>query len=116
MEAVRKRPIILSVICILGILWSLVNFIFVFSPFVRKISEAAPAVFGIIVATQFISFIGIWHMKRWGVHLYIASFFAKQIFTIVIDDFGIFAAVGVGLSVLFFIFLLVFYRKMDSEL
>src|ERR1041385_1199907 len=74
-QQTTKRPVILTIICVIGILWSLFNFIVVFSPFVRKVSEWSPAVFGIIVAIQFISFIGIWSMKRWGVHLYIVSFF-----------------------------------------
>ena len=116
MEAVRKRPVILTVICIVGILWSLINFIIVFSPFVRKISEWSPAIFGAIVAVQFISFIGIWHMKRWGVHLYIGAFFAKQIFTILINDFGISATIGVVLSFIFLIFFFIYYRRMAEEL
>lgn len=108
-----KRPVILTIICILGILWSLLNFIFVFSPFIRKISEVAPAIYGIIVALEFISFIGIWHMKRWGVYLFISSFFAKTIFSLMIDDLSY---VGIGLSFIFIIFFLVFYRRMSEEL
>ncbi|MBI3500868.1 MAG: hypothetical protein HY063_03655 [Bacteroidetes bacterium] len=113
MEAIRKRPVILTIICILGILWSLLNFIFVFSPFIRKISEMAPAIYGIIVAVQFISFIGTWHMKRWGVHLFIAAFFAKIIFSIMIDDVSY---VGIVFSVAFTVFFLIFYKRMDEEL
>jgi uncharacterized membrane protein (DUF2068 family) len=113
MEIVRKRPVILTIICILGILWSLINFIFVFSPFIRKISEVAPAIYGIIVAVQFISFIGIWHMKRWGVHLFISSFFAKTIFSMMIDDVSY---VGIVLSTIFIIFFLIFYKRMADEL
>ncbi|MBI4932187.1 MAG: hypothetical protein HY841_15620 [Bacteroidetes bacterium] len=113
MEIVRKRPIILTIICIIGILWSLLNFIFVFSPFIKKISDWAPAIYGIIVAIQFISFIGIWHMKRWGVHLFISAFFAKIIFSILIDDVSY---MGIVLSVIFTIFFLVYYRRMDEEL
>src|ERR1051326_2917663 len=116
MEIVKKRSVILTVICILGILWSLINFIIVFSPFVRKVSEWAPAIFGAIVALQFISFIGVWHMKRWGVHLYIAAFFTKQSFTLLINDFGISAGIGVFLSVIFLVFFFIFYSRMAQEL
>ena len=113
MEIVRKRPVILTIICVIGILWSLLNFIFIFSPFIRKISEVAPAIYGIIVAVQFISFIGTWHMKRWGIHLYIAAFFSKIIFSMMIDDVSY---VGIVLSVIFTVFFLIFYRRMDDEL
>jgi len=113
MEIVRKRPVVHTVICVIGILWSLLNFIFVFSPFIKKISDWAPAIFGTIVAVQFISFIGVWHMKRWGVHLFISAFFAKIIFSIMIDDVSY---VGITLAVIFIIFFLIFYRRMDDEL
>jgi hypothetical protein len=113
MEVVRKRPVILTVFCILGILWSLGNFISVFSPFIKKISDWAPAIYGIIVAVQFISFIGVWYMKRWGPMLYIASFFAKLFFTIFVDDVSY---IGIPLGTVFIIFFLIHYRKMDDEL
>lgn len=113
MKLVIKRPVILTIICIVGILWSLANFIYVFSPFIKKISDWAPAIYGIIVALQFISFIGIWHMKRWGVTLCISAFFTKIIFSIFVNDISY---VGIGLSALFTIFFLIFYRKMNDEL
>ena len=110
---VIKRPVILTIICIVGILWSLLNFIFVFSPFIKKISDWAPAVYGLIVALQFISFIGIWHMKRWGMMICISAFFTKIIFSIFVDDVSY---VGLVLSAVFTVFFLIFYRKMDEEL
>ena len=80
---------------------------------IKKISDWAPAIYGIIVALQFISFIGIWHMKRWGVLLCISAFFTKQIFSLFVDDINY---IGIGLSVVFTVFFLIFYRKMADEL
>jgi hypothetical protein len=116
MKVVIKRPVILTIICIVGLLWSLLNFIFVFSPFIKKISDWAPAIYGIIVAFQFIAFIGVWHMKRWGVLFYFLYFFLTQIFSILINDIGLWEKVGIVLSSIFIIFFLIFYRKMDEEL
>src|ERR1035437_980034 len=113
MKIVRKRHVILTIICIIGILWSLGSFVFVFSPTIKKISDWAPAIYGTMVALQFISFIGIWHMKRWGVMICISAFFAKIIFSVVVKDI---AYVEIGLSVVFTVFFLIFYRKMDDEL
>lgn len=113
MEIVRKRHIILTIICIIGILWSLGSFVFVFSPTIKKISDWAPAIYGIIVALQFISFIGIWYMKRWGVMVCISAFFAKIIFSVVVNDIGY---VSIGLAIAFTIVFLVFYRGMAEEL
>lgn len=113
MNIVIKRPVILTIICIVGILWSLMNFVYVFSPFIKKISDWAPAIYGIIVALQFISFIGIWNMKQWGVMTCILAFIFKITFSIFTDDVSY---IGIGLSSVFIIFFLVFYRKMDNEL
>ncbi|MBI4947367.1 MAG: hypothetical protein HY840_13325 [Bacteroidetes bacterium] len=107
------RPIILTIFCIVGILWSMGNFVFVFSPSIKKISDWAPAIYGIIVALQFISFIGIWYMKRWGVMICISVFLAKIIFSVFVNDISY---VGIGLSVVFTVFFLIFYRRMDEEL
>ena len=113
MEINRKRPVILTIICIAGILWSLMNFIFIFSPFIKKINNWAPAIYGIIVAVQFISFIGAWHMKRWGVMLFISASIAKVLFSIAVDDVSY---VGVGLSATIIVFFLIFYSRMEEEL
>ena len=113
MEIARKRPVILTIVCVIGILWSLGNFIFVFSPSIKKINDWAPAIYGIIVAFQFIAFVGVWNMKRWGVLLCISVFFLKIIFSMFVDDLSY---VGIVLSVVFVIFLLIFYRMMDEEL
>ena len=113
MKIAIKRPVILTITCIVGISWSLANFIYVFSPFIKKISDWAPAIYGIIVALQFISFIGIWHMKRWGVTLCISAFFTKIIFSIFVNDVSY---IGIGLSVVLTVFFLIFYLRMDNEL
>lgn len=113
MNIVIKRPVILTIICIVGILWSLMNFVYVFSPFIKKISDWAPAIYGIIVALQFISFIGIWNMKQWGVMTCILAFIFKITFSIITEDVSY---IGIGLSSVFIVFFLIYYNKMDSEL
>ena len=113
MEALQKRPVILTILCIVGILWSLLNFIMVFSPFIKKISDWAPAIYGLIVALQFISFVGTWHMKRWGVLLFITAFFMKLFFSIFVNDVSY---VGIALGTIVIVFLMVFYKRMGNEL
>lgn len=108
-----KRPVLITVLCIIGLLWSLGSFVSVFSPFIKKISDWAPAVYGIMVALQFISFIGIWYMKRWGVLVFIISFFLKMIFSIQVDDVSYIATpLGAVLIILF----LFYYKRMGKEL
>lgn len=75
-----------------------------------------PAVFGILVAANFISCVGIWYFKQWGVQLYLISFFAKVLFYLSIHQFGMGFYLSTGLSLVFSLLLLRFYPKMDPNL
>jgi hypothetical protein len=112
----KKRPTLLTVICIIGYLWIVFTFPGIFSPFIKRLGDWYPAIYGLIVAFSFISFVGVWHMKKWGVNLYIITFFAKQIFLYLIDDYEMGTIVGIFLSVFFIISFLVFYKRMNSNL
>lgn len=111
-----KRPILLSIICIIGFAWITFSFPGVFAPSTKKLGVFAPAIYGLIIAFSFISFIGIWHMKKWGVELYVTSFFAKQIFFLLTDEYPISGYAGLLFSVWFIISFLIYYKKMDRNL
>lgn len=72
-----------------------------------------PALFGLIVACSFISYIGVWHMKRWGVQLFAITFFVKEGLLFLKDDLSV---MGVVFSLFFLITMLFFYRRMDLNL
>lgn len=111
--ALRKRPVLLTIICIIGYIWVVFSFISVFSPGVKKLGDWYPALFGLVAALSFISYIGVWHMKQWGVNLFIATFFFKQILHVLTNELSY---VGIALSVIFIACFLVFYRRMDTNL
>ena len=111
-----KRPKIISIICILGFISVIFTFPAVFSPSVKKIGYFVPALYGFIVAGSFISYIGLWHMKQWGVQLFLLIFFVKTLFLILINDVGPGTIAGIIFSVAFAVAFLVFYRKMDANL
>ncbi len=75
-----------------------------------------PALFGVLVAANFIACVGIWYYKQWGVQLYLLSFFAKILFNLSIDDLGFGFYFNLTLTVLFIFALLRFYPKMDRNL
>ena len=75
-----------------------------------------PAIFGILVAANFIACVGIWFMKQWGVQLYLLSYFAKILFNLTINQFGFGFYFSVILSFLFIFALIRFYPKMDTNL
>lgn len=111
-----KRPGIISTICALGFGATLISFMWVFSPAIKNLGDWYPALFGIINAGAFISYIGIWYMKQWGVQLYILTFFARLSVNIVIEDIG-FSTIIVGLiSIATIAILIFFYKRMDSNL
>ena len=111
-----KRPKIISFICILGFISVIFTFPAVFSPSVKKIGDFVPALYGFIVACSFISYIGLWHMKQWGVQLFLFIFFVKTLFLITINDLGPGTIIGILFAIFFAIVLLRFYRKMDVNL
>jgi len=111
----KKRHIILSILCIIGWIMVVLNFLDAFSPSVKKLGQFYPALYSLVMCMQFIAFVGIWYMKRWGVELFIASYFAETILFVFMNTVSYTSPTFV-LSVIFIIVLLVFYRKMDVNL
>ena len=108
-----KRPKLITLVCVLGFIWIVFSFPAVFSPSVKKLGDWYPALFGLIVAVSFISYIGVWHMKRWGVSLFLISFFIKQTILILINDINY---SGIIFSILFIGVMVFYYKRMDVNL
>jgi hypothetical protein len=111
-----KRPKIISIICIAGFISIFFSFLAVFSPWAKKMGDLVPAIYGIIVAAGFMSFIGLWNMKRWGVELFFIVFFVKTLFFVLLNDLGAGTIFSIVSSVLYSIALIRFYPKMDVNL
>lgn len=116
MKQSKKRPRIISIACIIGFIWITCTLPGAFSPSIKKIGDWAPAIYGLIVTFSFISFVGIWHMKKWGVHLYIITFSVKEAFFYAIDYLDMLTKVGIVVSILFIGAFLASYRKMSVNL
>ena len=110
---VRKRPGLITTVCVLGYIWIIFSFPAVFSPSIKKLGDWYPALFGLLVASTFISYIGVWHMKRWGVQLFIIAFFMKEILLILINDVSY---IGIVFSIFFISSMVAFYKRMDANL
>ncbi|MCW3104820.1 MAG: hypothetical protein JWO09_3260 [Bacteroidetes bacterium] len=111
--AAIKRPVLITIVCILGFTWIVFSFPGVFAPSLKKLGDWYPALFGILVATSFISYIGLWHMKRWGVQLFLISFFVKETLLVLINDVSY---AGIFFSAFFICSMLPFYKRMDVNL
>ena len=110
---IRKRPVLLTIVCILGFIWIVFSLPAVFSPSIKKLGDWYPALFGLMVASSFISYIGVWHMKRWGASLFIITFFTKEVILVFINDVSY---VGIIFSLFFLVSMVVFYKRMDINL
>lgn len=113
---IRKRPLLLTIVCVLGYIWIVFSLPGVFSPAIKKLGDWYPALFGLLVAASFISYVGVWHMKRWGVNLFIITFFVKEMILILINDIGFNFYMGFTFSIFFIITMIVFYKRMDENL
>jgi hypothetical protein len=75
-----------------------------------------PAIYGILVSAYFISCVGIWYFKQWGVQLYLITFFAKTLFFILTSQTGVTFYISTILTLVFIAILIRFYPKMNPNL
>ena len=75
-----------------------------------------PALFGVLVASQFISCVGIWYYKQWGVQLYLVTFFSKTLFFLITAQTGISFYFGLVISLASIVLLIIHYPKMNPNL
>jgi uncharacterized membrane protein (DUF2068 family) len=111
-----KRPLAITIICVLGYITVLFTFPQVFSPSIKKLGLFVPAVYGIIVASQFIGCVGLWFFKRWGAELYLIGFFAKALFHLFTGTAGAGLVVSALINLVFLFFLLRYYPRMNANL
>ena len=77
--ALKKRPVIITVICILGCLGLLFIIPIIFSGYASQIAPWYPAFLGFSVILGIISLIGFWMMRVWGLYLYCLNFVIGEI-------------------------------------
>lgn len=111
-----KRPGLISVLCVLGYISIVISFPQVFSPQVKKLGVFMPALSGLLVAANFMAYVGIWYMKRWGAELFLCSYFLKTILDLLLAQMGLMFYSGQIFSIFFIIALLRHYRRFDLNL
>lgn len=75
-----------------------------------------PAIYGILVASNFIACVGLWFFKQWGAELYVVSFFAKTLFFVLLQQYAFSFYFNSVVSIIFIFILLRFYPKMSQNL
>jgi hypothetical protein len=110
---VIKRPTILTVICIISFAYAVLGFPTIFSPFIKKQGDFFPAFTGILISLEFISVVGVWYMKKWGLSIYLLTAMLNQSLLIYIDNWAMYK---LALPMLFIIVTVFFYKQMDDNL
>ncbi len=114
--ALVHRPKSISVVTVIAIILVLLAFPMLFTPSIKRMGDFVPMIIGIIITLQFVSLIGIWHMKQWGVQLFIIMFCVRIITFMFLDLYTFRFYFNIFYSLLFIVFFLIHYRKMDNNL
>ena len=114
--ALVQRPKSISIITVTAIVLVLLAFPMLFTPSIKRMGDFVPMILGIIITLQFVSLIGIWHMKQWGVQLFIIMFCVRVITFMFLDLYTFRFFFNILYSIIFIIFFLIHYRKMDTNL
>lgn len=114
--ALVQRPKSISIITVTAIVLVLLAFPMLFTPSIKRMGDFVPMILGIIITLQFVSLIGIWHMKQWGVQLFIMMFCIRIMTFMFLDLYTFRFFFNIFYSLIFIVFFLVHYRKMDTNL
>lgn len=114
--ALVQRPKSISIITVTAIVLVLLAFPMLFTPSIKRMGDFVPMILGIIITLQFVSLIGIWHMKQWGVQLFIIMFCVRVMTFMFLDLYTFRFFFNIFYSIIFIIFFLIHYRKMDTNL
>ena len=110
------RPKTITITSVIAIVLILLAFPLLFMPSIKRMGDFVPMVLGIIITLQFVALIGIWHMKKWGVHLFIIMFSVRIITFMALDIYTFQFYFNILYSVIFLIFFLLHYKNMDANL
>ena len=106
----------ITVVTIIAIVLVLLAFPLLFMPSIKRMGDFVPMTLGIIITLQFVSLIGIWHMKRWGVHLFTVMLSIRICTFIFLEIFTFQFYFNIFYSLVFMAFFIIHYKKMDSNL
>jgi hypothetical protein len=103
-----KRPIPLTVICVLLVLWGLFNLVSMYIRVYQGIHTIYPAINALMIVFLFVSVSGIWSMEKWGPITFPIVVLLKIIVDLIFGFYSSWYLLGFVLSIYF----LRFYTKM----
>jgi hypothetical protein len=113
---IRKRPRIISFICVIGFILSAGQIITISAPSIRNVAQWYPILYGTIISLRFISVVGVWHMKKWGAELFTYIAIVKIITQVLVNDFGGVGKADAFFSIMVSVLFMSFYKRMERNL
>ena len=110
------RPKIISILSVTAIILTLLAFPMLFTPSIKHMGDFVPMVIGIIITVQFVAIIGVWHMKQWGVQLFIIIFTVRVITFMFLEMYTFRFYFNIVYSIIFIGVFLYHFKKMDTNL
>jgi|SRR5215813_4317223 len=81
-EDPHKRPIAITIICIIGFIGAAVTVPMFFSPVMSNLPSWYPALLGVSAVIGLACMIGLWMMQKWAVYTYTAFAAVNQVIMI----------------------------------
>jgi hypothetical protein len=106
----KKRPVAITVICVLGFLGSTITFFLAFLDRAKQVGTWYPPFLGLSGIIHLAIFAGLWQMKKWAVYAYIAF---AAIIQIVLISLGSWTIVGIVFPVIIIAITSSHFKKMD---
>lgn len=114
--AIINRPKLITTVTSIAIVFILLSFPMLFMPSIKKLGDFIPLILGVIITLQFVSLIGVWHMKKWGVELFLIMFFVRILLFSWLNLNNWSFYFNIFYSIVFIICFLLHYKKMDANL
>lgn len=108
-----KRPTFLSVICVIGFFSIVWGFAGILSPTLKRSGAWYPPLVGLVVSLRFMAFVGLWHLKRWGIHLFTYTFLAATLLSVLLDTVSVEA---ISTQIVTIAVLMMWYKRLDPNL
>ncbi|MDP2687978.1 MAG: hypothetical protein Q8O62_12195 [Aequorivita sp.] len=105
-----KRPIAITIICILGFIGAIFTIPLIFSDKASIIGSWYPPYLGFSAIVGLICMIGLWQMKKWAAYLYTGFVGLNQIVLLTMDVWNIMAIIlpGIVIGITYF-----YLKRMD---
>ena len=99
----KKRPIAITLICVLGFIGALFVFPSVFSQKASQIGSWFPPYLGLSGVIGFICMVGLWKMKKWAAYIYTIFVALNQVILLIMGVWNIMALlmpiIVIGISI-----------------